>query len=607
MTESQKSLMYRISFIAVLLLAVYGNTLNHHFVWDDSVIIADNPMLGKLGNIPKFFLSEDRVESATGYYRPMTYVSFALDRAVWGSNPVGFNITNLLLQIAAALLFFRVAAALFKKEHLAFAAALLFALHPIAGETVNFHAGGRNTLLCACFALFSFLCYMKRRYIPAVLCFTGAVFSKEFALLLPAVFFLYDRYVVGEKKNWLLYLAYAPSIIAYLTLRSFAVQSANFLKTISFDSFLTAPYLVGKYFLNMVNPFGVKVLYDIDSGLALYLKLASLLLLLSIAGAAVYLRNQREAGFSACWFFLFMLPVANIIPLGDIVMADRYAYFSLMGFSLALAYAISKAPSRVGAALLASICLCFILVDFQRNSHWKDDSSFYTQMTKDAPGLSIGFQNLGLDYLIKGDSDRAQKYLAEAYPKKGASIKVVQQLLAIYLETDRYDKALALLNQEMAREPNNLHAYVMISSVYQIMGDTAQAKKYYDKALALVPVLEKVMDQRATSLCRRGEKLLAERRYFEARTFLIEALLMKPNYVPTLLDLGSLYAEKGNLAVAERYFRKAVALEPLNPSAHYNLSLAFDLMGRPADARAELAAFKDLEARSRQDGNSAVQ
>jgi len=608
MTDSQKSLIYRCLFLCLLILAVYGNSLGNGFVWDDADIIADNPMLKQLGNIPRFFLSEDRIESATGYYRPMTYVSFAVDRAVWGLNPVGFNITNLLLQMAAALLFYRVVAALFKNERLAFAAALLFSLHPIAGETVNFHAGGRNTLLCACFGLLSLLFYINKRHIPAVFCFTLAIFSKEFALLLPAVFFLYDKYIVREKKSWLQYLYYAPSIIAYLTLRSFAVQNANFLKTINFaDSLLMAPYIVTKYLFAMVYPFGVKVLYDIDSSPALYLRLSSLLLLIAIASAAVYFRKERETGFSACWFFLFMLPVANIIPLGDTVMADRYAYFSLMGFSLALAYAISKATSRVAVALLIGICVCFALVDFQRNRIWKDNFSFFTQMTKDAPELSIGFQNLGVYHLIKGDTGKAQKYLAEAYPKKGASIKVVQQLLAIYLETNRLDEALTLLNKEMAREPNNLHAFVMVSSVYQIMGDKVQAKRYYDKALALFPGLEKVMDQRATTLCLRGEKLLAQRRYFEARTFLIEALLMKPNYVPTLLDLGSLYAEKGNLTVAERYFSKAVALEPLNPSAHYNLSLAYDLMGRPADARSEMGTFRELEARSKKSAVPALQ
>jgi len=77
MTDSMKPFIYRIIFITVLLLAVYGNTLNHSFVWDDHDIIVDNPQLEKLTNIPSLFLSEDRIEGSSGYYRPLTYVSFA--------------------------------------------------------------------------------------------------------------------------------------------------------------------------------------------------------------------------------------------------------------------------------------------------------------------------------------------------------------------------------------------------------------------------------------------------------------------------------------------------------------------------------------------------
>ena len=87
----------------------------------------------------------------TGYYRPLTYVSFLIDRSIWGLNPLGFNITNLILHIAVALTFYLLMAELFKKEYYAFIAALIFSLHPIANETVNFHAGGRNTMLCALF------------------------------------------------------------------------------------------------------------------------------------------------------------------------------------------------------------------------------------------------------------------------------------------------------------------------------------------------------------------------------------------------------------------------------------------------------------------------
>ena len=244
---------------------MYGNTLNHGFVWDDTDIIVDNPQLEKLSNIPALFLSEDRIEGSTGYYRPMTYVSFALDRAIWGLNPVGFNITNLLLHILVALLFYQVVSVLFKNENLALAAALIFSLHPIAGETVNFHSGGRNTLLCACFVLLSLLFYAKDRRLAAAICFAGAIFSKEFGLLLPAALFVYDRFIRNEKPRLKSYLPFLIPIVIYFILRSFAVEKANLLTSLNFtESLWIAPYLVIKYLINMVYPFNLSVLYDIQ-------------------------------------------------------------------------------------------------------------------------------------------------------------------------------------------------------------------------------------------------------------------------------------------------------------------------------------------------------
>src|SRR5208337_5338239 len=98
-----------------------------------------------------------------------------------------------------ALVFYLLVAELFKKEYFAFIATLIFSLHPIANETVNFHAGGRNTMLCALFALLSVYFHIRRKFPAAIICFSLAIFSKEFALLIPAVFLFHDR-CLSDKK-----------------------------------------------------------------------------------------------------------------------------------------------------------------------------------------------------------------------------------------------------------------------------------------------------------------------------------------------------------------------------------------------------------------------
>ena len=608
MTESHKNLIFKCTLISVLIVAVYSSTLSNRFVWDDLDVIVKNPLLEKFTNLPKLFFYEDRTgDGLTGYYRPMTYISFMIDRSVWGLNPVGFNITNLFLHIAVTLLLYGVIAALFKKERLAFVAALIFALHPVAGETVNFHAGGRNTLLSACFSLLALLLYINRRELPAIACFAAAIFSKEFALLLPIVFIVYDRTLRAEKRRWFSYLPYLGAIICYLTLRSFAVAHGNLFKTIILsDNLLLIPKLIVSYLINMTYPFNLKVLYDISPDISAASFAMYAIILAALTSGVFVFRKHSEILWASGWFVLFLLPVIGIVPLGSALMADRYAYFSLMGFSLALAYGLCTANKQVVVIGMVLLSVCYAAIDVQRNAHWKNMLSLYSQMTEDAPGKSIGFTNLGMYYYENGDLPNAEKYLELSCSKKGIVIRdAYQYLSAVYWESNKPEKALSVLDKLMALEPGNPQSYIMASRIYESMGDKANAQRYYAKVTAMFPQIEEMMGNRTASLCQEGEKLMAEERPVEAERKFKEALMMKPSFVPALIDLGGLAAEKGNLAGAVEYFSKAVVIDPLNPSAHYNLSMAYEMMGRSAEARAEMEKYRDCEASSRQKGNTA--
>jgi len=595
MTDTRKHLIYRLLFITVLLLTVYGNTLNHDFVWDDHDVIVGNPQLEKLSNIPFMFLSEDRIEGTTGYYRPLTYVSFALDRAIWGLNPAGFNITNLLLHILAALLFYQVIAEFFKNENLALAAALIFSLHPIAGETVNFHSGGRNTLLCACFALLSLLFYCKDRRIAAAICFAGAIFSKEFGLLLPAVLFVYDRFVKNEKLRLTSYLPFLPPIGIYFILRSLAVEKSSLLTSLNFSEGLWyTPYLVMKYLLLMVYPFNLSVLYDINTNM-IYATL-SLVGIIILLLTGYYFRKQGEVVLSITWFLLFLLPVINIILFPSAsLMADRYAYFPLMGFALALAFIINKVRKEAAIALVLIICCTYALVDIRRNNYWKDDFAFYSQMIKDSPEMALGYNDLGVYYFRKGDLANAEKYLTIANTKKDITERLLGANAGIFWQMDKIDIAEKLLLRQLELEPSNPQPYVMLKMIYLKKGNNALAESYGAKASALFPGIEEAMQQRVIGVCRRAEKLIAMGSYERAEKLLQEAIIINPDFVPALVDLGRVSAEKGDLAKAVKYLTRATSLEPHNASARYNLSQAYQMQGRTVEAEQELKKAKDTE------------
>lgn len=596
MTDSRKPLIYRLLLITVLVLAVYGNTLNHGFVWDDINIIVDHPLLDSIQNIPKLFISEDVADVPTGYYRPITYVSFALERAIWGLNPLGFNITNLILHLIAVLLFNRLIAAIFKNENLALLAALLFALHPVAGETINFHAGGRNTLLCACFTLLAFLFHTGNRQIPAVASFTLAIFSKEFALLAPLLFVLFDRYIATDKKPWQRYLPYAVAIACYLGLRSYAVTArTNLWETINIaDTVWIAPQIFGSYLLNMALPFRVKTMYDVNTIITWTSFITWSLILLTLIIIAFVFRKRREIVASITVFLLFLIPVSNVVPLGITRMADRYAYFSLFGFCLGLAYLVLRTEKKVVLALAIAFCIFFASIDIQRNNYWKDEITFFSQMIKDAPEMSVGYQNLGSAYYNIQDYPNTDKYISIALNKVGVNSRMLTGSAAMFWDMKQLDKALTALNMKIKIDPESPEGYIMVSRIYEEMGDAGRAKQNRDKAAKLFPGIFDMMAQRTVTACRYGEDLMARGKTKEAERYFKEALSIDPSFVPALLDMGGLMAVNGNTVKAMEYFSKAARLEPNNPIVHYNLSQLYEMIGKTTEARLEKQTYETL-------------
>ncbi len=542
--DALKISVLRYGLFILLITAIYASTINNGFVWDDNNVIVHNPLLGKLGNIPHFFLSEDMAMGYTGYYRPVTYISFALDRALWGLNPAGFHLTNITLHLFVVLLFYMVVMALFKKERLAFVATLLFALHPVTAESVNFLAGGRNTLLSACFGLLSLLLYIKKKQIPAAVCFTAAIFSKEFALLLPIIFLLYDFRLNQEKKRFSGYILYLIPIVSYLALRSYAVQKANFISAINLSDSLAAPYLIVRYVLNMLYPFHLKILYDALPNLLL--SMVCLFVLAGLVTAVRLFRKNDEILFSAAWLFLFLLPVINIIPLDSAsLMADRYAYFSLMGFALFLASVVCKLNGRALAVCVGTICIVYSLIDFGRGGIWENEIVFFTRMTTDAPEKFDGFQNLGMLHYKNGDIARAVPFLAAALTKPDISAQfLIGSASVFWKENMRYETEKSLL-RAISLGPTNPEPYLMLIKLYEQSGSNRQAALYREKGERLFRGMDTRMAQRAVALCREGDGYLAQKLYVPAENVFWQALQINPEYAPALAGMGRVKDESG--------------------------------------------------------------
>src|SRR3990172_9889919 len=122
----------RWAFIIIAGIAgtVYLNALNNGFHYDDEHDIVKNTYLEKWENVPRFFTSfqfyRDKILS-TDHYRPLVYVSYALNKIVGGDNPYGYHVVNLVFHVGSALLLFLIIRAMLNSGT-ALTAALIFAV-----------------------------------------------------------------------------------------------------------------------------------------------------------------------------------------------------------------------------------------------------------------------------------------------------------------------------------------------------------------------------------------------------------------------------------------------------------------------------------------------
>ncbi len=108
-----------------MVVAAYGPALSAGFIWDDDDYVTENPLLHAPDGFERIWLSTD----APSQYFPLVYTAFRIEYGLWGLDPFGYHLINVLLHAANALLLWL----LLRRLEIAGAwfAAAVFALHPV--------------------------------------------------------------------------------------------------------------------------------------------------------------------------------------------------------------------------------------------------------------------------------------------------------------------------------------------------------------------------------------------------------------------------------------------------------------------------------------------
>lgn len=490
--------------IVVLLAAVpFLPVLDGPFLYDDTVYIVENHQVTQ----PRFVL-----ESLTScyppggakqaLYRPLVTLSYALDHALAGLDATAFHLTNTVLHVGASLaVLFLLRAWL---PAVAGWAAMLFAVHPVHTEAVSWIVG-RAELLCALFVLLALRSATSRPVLASGLLFLGLL-SKEMAISAPLLLclplvFLGARLersraaLVGFTVALLAYLVLRASVLGWLTPQG---DKRYFSEASLLERLPSLCVAYFEYARLALWPVGLSVDHAWP-GLPTWSTPgagAGLVLVVALCGLSWRLRRRQPwLPVAVAWFFLALLPVSHVFPLGA-TWAERFLYLPSVGACLAVAALLRRIPSsRAGAGALAVLVLACVALTLRRNQDWRDEERFYLAATASSPGNSTLQNNLGRLYADRGELERAEALFTEAIRLQPEHAPALCNLGVIRAIQGRLPEAQDLVEQSLRVDPGYARGYCNLGKIHAIHGRNDDARKAFERALELRPDYQEVRSE----------------------------------------------------------------------------------------------------------------
>ncbi len=541
-------------WIAVLLLilagvGIYHNSLHSPLFWDDEETITKNVFVQSVRHIPDIFRNSYHAGSGitVAFYRPLTSLTFLWDYHFWKIKPFGYHLSNVLLHTGNAVLIFLFFGMVFRKKRIAFLSALLFLVHPLNSEAVNY-VSNRTDLLMLFFFLLSFWSYVAYRRegkIPLLaLSFAGyicSVLSKEMGLVLPLFLLAYEgvvhkpleiaalavqtgghtgrgkmkkmRRLEAKKKTslWLIFLIFAAVIIGYTVLRSTVLNftNANLITggpgKIPFHKDPVVRFLtVSKGFVTYLKlfflPINLHMEYDRPVIHSRWDPSGWLAVAVFCAAAALLFWWGRKSKdpkilFGASWFFIGLLPVSGIlVPLNNVV-SEHYVYLSSAGFFLCAAVAAVELYDRsrlrwVRTVMVsAGIFLVAVLgaMTFRQNRVWSDPQEFFLHITRITTGSFCANNNAGMEYWKRGDMVKAEEYFRRSMEINPNYAVAVNNVGYIEDTHGNLEKAEQLYARAIWLDSTYLLAKRNLANIYIRMKKYTQAREQIQDILRRYP------------------------------------------------------------------------------------------------------------------------
>lgn len=443
-----------------------------------------------------------------GHYHPLTLLSLAVNYAISGDQAWSYNLLNLLIHASNAVLIFSVIKKLFKKPELAFAAALLWALHPVHVESVARITDRKDTQYVF-FLLLALINYMKYResghrkfLLYTALAFVLSLLSKGQALVLPAILGLTEWYnykATNTKPNLKPAVYFLPFSILFVWITYRAQLVTGYIsqsEEITFTQMIFYPSaILSHYVLIFFAPFNLSAQYTVPDIQAISNRYDLLLIPLVFIGSVIiaYLKKQNALVFGLLFYLICISMTLRFIPIAENFMPDRYNYLASLGFCIALARLYFMFIEKYSALKYLAYGYLAVLgvTSFLRVQVWKDGESIWQDALKKYPDDTNILQNLGEIKLAKNAPAEAVKYLSAAVKTDSLNVLAEFALYKSYKALNDKENAGKELRHLLKLKTKTANQFSNQAAVYAQFGMYNRARELNQRSLEQYPLFIK--------------------------------------------------------------------------------------------------------------------
>ena len=589
--------------LLILTAIAYAGVRNHEFInFDDDIYVTENSMVGK--GLTYKGLAWALGFNERGYWQPLTWLSHMLDCELFGLDPAGHHLANLVLHLANSLLLFWALYRMTDSVYRCAFIAAVFALHPLNVDSIAWVAERKN-LLSTFFWMLSLIAYTRyaeyprlNRYLMTLTLFALGLMAKPMLVTLPFVFLLLDywplaRLSIGQRPDLQRTGPIPVNAIGLIIEKipffvlSIVSVSLSILSTRHIDNMISAEtvpmsmridnalvsYL--NYIKKMFQPTDLAVFYPYPEFIPGW-QVAAAGVLLTLVTALCLWMIKRKAFLAVGWFWYLgtLVPVIGIVQGGMWPeLADRWAYVPLIGLFMMIAWLVPVPFSRgrLGRAVLTAAALAVIASLFfatQRQvTHWRSSRTLFEHALKVTPPNFVTHNNLGNALLDQGEVEAALSHFRAAAKLEPQKSSVHNNLGNALMKLERVDEAIASYARSIKLNPGKAKTHNNLAVALNQRDQLTESIQHLQTALRLEPDYADAYSNLGAAYRQKGEIKKAAKSY-------LRAIQLNPHFPQAYHNLGLLLRQEGQLDPAINYFRLALKQDPEFTAARDNLKTA---------------------------------